>query len=174
VRREWIELYLSDWLDDGFTSFLSPAQMGVAAKLWALAGRMKDNGIIRKRPSVPFTLAELSLRLKFGQALVKGTLAKLEDFGFTVTDDIGIHWTHWDEDQPPYHPIGSRRQLPSDQEPPQQLTPEQLEKQTQLDAKAIADVRRNQAAALPALLKDLGPERVAAAEKLIEARRKKP
>jgi hypothetical protein len=135
VRREWIKLYLSDWLDDGFTSFLSPAQMGVAAKLWALAGRMKDQGIIRKRPGVPFTLAELSLRLKFRQVLVKGTLAKLEDYGFIITDRTGIHWTHWDEDQPVYNPVASRRQLPPDHKPPEELSSERLVKQAELDSK---------------------------------------
>lgn len=115
-RREWIKLYMSDWLDDGFTSFLTPAQLGVAAKLWALAGRMKVQGIICKKPGNPYTLAELSQRLHFKPNLVNTTLGKLEDYGFTLTDPNGIHWVHWNTDQPDYGDVDTRRLLPPDKQ----------------------------------------------------------
>ncbi|GAI60401.1 unnamed protein product [marine sediment metagenome] len=117
MRREWIKLYMADWLDNGFTSFLTPAQLGVAAKLWALAGRMSTQGVIKKRPGAPFTLNELSARLHFDKNLVKATLGKLEDYGFIIVDPEGIHWTYWDKDQPDYGEKESRRQLPPDTAP---------------------------------------------------------
>jgi hypothetical protein len=146
MRREWIKLYLSDWLDDGFTSFLTLAQMGAAAKLWALAGRMTDQGVIHKRRGTPFSLKELGTRLKIKTTLLGITLAKLEDYGFITRDQDGIRWTHWDEDQPPYLPVETRRQLPPDESKfarqkfsnlvrTKELTPRQHKAQAKLDAK---------------------------------------
>ena len=95
----WFKVYPEDWLADGVTLFLSPAQRGVFISLQAVASTSPNRGTIQAAPGRPYETATLARRCRCKQGLLTATLNKLEQVGKIIQDGEGIHITNWEEDQ---------------------------------------------------------------------------
>lgn len=95
----WFKVYPEDWLADGVTLFLTPAQRGVFISLLAVAHCNPNPGTIQAAPGTPYEPAILARRCRCKQSLLTATLTKLEQVGKVTQDEEGIHITSWLEDQ---------------------------------------------------------------------------
>jgi len=101
VRKQlpWFKVYPEDWLADGVTLFLTPAQRGVFISLQALASTSPSRGIIQAAPGRPYEPSTLARRCRCKQNLLTATLNRLEEIGEITRDEEGIHITGWKDDQ---------------------------------------------------------------------------
>jgi len=95
----WFKVYPEDWLADGVTLFLSPAQRGVFISLQAIASTSPNRGIIQAAPGTPYPPAILARRCRCKQGLLTTTLNRLQEVGKITIDAEGIHIKNWNEDQ---------------------------------------------------------------------------
>lgn len=100
-QMPWFKVYPEDWLADGVTLFLTPAQRGVFISLQAVASTSPDRGTIQASPGTAYEPATLARRCRCKLNLLTGTLNKLELVGKITRDQEGIHIIGWEDDQEP-------------------------------------------------------------------------
>lgn len=110
--RDFIFLYLSDWLENGIKRTLSEAERGCFAQLLCQAGRSPDPGTLHLLPGKPYEDEKLAQLLHVRTRTLRSTIKLLSEMGMIVRDDDGIHITNWKEDQPPWDPRGGKRKTP--------------------------------------------------------------
>ena len=123
----WFKVYPEDWLADGVTLFLTPAQRGVFISLQAVAHTCPDRGTIQAAPDQPYEPATLARRCRCKLNLLTATLNRLEQVGKITRDHEGIHIANWLEDQegiqPPLPGIGDHTKAPKRPQTKKQLAP---------------------------------------------------
>ena len=95
----WFKAYPEDWLANGMTLFLSPAQRGVAISLWSLSHVSPTPGVIQAAPGKPMKTETICLRCRCKPALLNSTLELLKEEGKITISEEGIFFPHWQEDQ---------------------------------------------------------------------------
>lgn len=98
--RDWIAIYLSDWLENGIARTLTPAQQGVFLRLQCLAARSKEPGTIHIKPGAPYPAETLARILRIKTRLLTSTLTALATIDKLKQDADGIHITNFITDQP--------------------------------------------------------------------------
>lgn len=95
----WFKVYPEDWLADGVTLFLTPAQRGVFISLQAVASTSPNRGTIQASPGTPYEPTTLARRCRCKINLLTATLNRLEQKGKITRDSEGIHIIGWQDDQ---------------------------------------------------------------------------
>lgn len=152
--RDFILLYLSDWLENGIKRNLSEAQRGCFTQLLCQAGRSPEPGTLHLLPNKPYEDEKLAQLLHVRIRTLQPTLKLLLEMGLITKDKDGIHIVNWEKDQPEWDPHGGKRKAkakptaitsqPSQPtSPPRTKEPWQEDKDTANDAKTLWDASIN-------------------------------
>lgn len=162
--RRWVKFYCAESLR-GSIRLEEPDVRSVWYDLLLMAGDSREDGIVCATKGIPYPHKRIASSLGIRLALLELCLKKFIDQGRISEDGNGIHILKWTLYQAPYQMRLGLPEETKEPEPPEELTPEQLQQQAEIDAQYLDILKDKVAKGIEDSHTQPYPDRIAAAEK---------
>ena len=102
MARPWVKLWCEGWLDGTMREELNPAERSVWADFLALAGESKEPGTISVAKGIPYSIDQLSQRLKVEKSCLNLAISKMIACKKITNSPEGIKIINWERYQSEY------------------------------------------------------------------------